>query len=130
MRMPDASALSARSGFVEHRGARLLVVDASDLRAAADIQALIAHTEALIRGEPAGSVRIAMIVRGFSFDRRSAAAIKGVFARVQPWIRASSLVGVAGLQRVLLQVLNQVARRERGLFDTLDAAKDWLAGQG
>jgi hypothetical protein len=127
--MLDASALSTRSGFVDHRGTRLLIVDASGLRAAADIQALIVHTESLIRTEPPTSVRIAMVVHGFRFDRQSAAAVKGVFARVQPWILASALVGVAGLQRVLLHMLNQVARRERGLFDTLDAAKDWLVGQ-
>lgn len=36
-------------------------------------------------------------------------AVKGVFVRVQPWIRASGLVGVTGLQKVLL--------------------KDWLATQ-
>lgn len=127
--MLDPTALSTRSGFVEHGGTRLLVVDASGLRTAGDIQDLIVHTESLIRAEPPASVRIAMVVRGFSFDRQSAAAVKGVFARVQPWIRASALVGVAGLQKVLLQVLNQVARRERGLFDTLDAAKDWLVRQ-
>ncbi len=127
--MLDPSALSARSGFVDHGGVRLLVVDASDLRSSGDIQDLIVHTESLIRAEPPASVRVVMIVRGFSFDRQSAAAVKGVFARVQPWIRASALVGVAGLQKVLLQVLNQVARRERGLFDTLDAAKDWLVRQ-
>jgi hypothetical protein len=81
MRLLDATALSARSGLVDHRRTRVLVVEASDL------------------------------------------------ARVRPWIRASSLVGVAGLQKVLLQVLNQVARLKRGLFDSLDAAKNWLAGQ-
>ncbi len=127
--MLDPSALSARSGFVDHGGVRLLVVDASDLRSPGDIQDLIVHTESLIHAEAPGSVRVVMVVRGFSFDRQSAAAVKGVFARVQPWIRASALVGVAGLQKVLLQVLNQVARRERGLFDTLDAAKDWLVRQ-
>jgi hypothetical protein len=70
----DATARSTRSEFVDHRGTRLHIVDASGLRAAADVQALIVH-------------------------------------------------------RVLLQVLNQVARRERGLFDPLDAAKDWLLSQ-
>jgi hypothetical protein len=129
MIMLDPSALRSRCGFVDHRGARLLIVDVSGVREAEEILAMIAHTESLIQAEARGSVRVVMVVRGFTFDRRSAAAIKGIFARAQPWIRASALVGVAGLQKVLLQVLNQVARRERGLFDTLDAAKDWLATQ-
>jgi len=127
--MLEAAALEARGAFVDHRGARMLLVDASGLREANDINAMIARFEGLIRQEPNGSVRVVMLVAGFQFDRRSAAAIKGVFVRVQPWIRASCLVGVTGLHRVLLQVLNQVARRERPLFDTLDQAKDWLATQ-
>jgi len=117
----------ARAGFVEHRGVRLLIADASDLRDPEDINAILQHVEALIRPEAPGTVRIAMIVHRLSFDRRSAAAIKGVFVRVQPWIRASCLIGVTGLHRVLLQVLNRVARRERPLFDTVDQARDWLA---
>jgi hypothetical protein len=127
--MLDAAALALRGAFVEHRGVRVLVADASALREPMDISTLITHVEDLIHPEPKGTVRIVMVVRGLHFDRRSAAAIKGVFARVQPWIRASCLVGVTGIQRVLLQVINQVARRERPLFDTVEDAKDWLASQ-
>jgi hypothetical protein len=127
--MLDAVALETRGAFVEHRGVRMLVVDATSLREFDDISAMIGRFEGLIRSEPHGSVRVVMHVAGLLFDRRSASAIKGVFVRVQPWIRASCLVGVTGLQRVLLQVLNQVAKRERPLFDTLEQAKDWLATQ-
>lgn len=127
--MLDAAALAARGAFVEHRGARILVVDATNLREFDDINAMIGRFEALIKGEPERSVRIVMMVAGFHFDRRSAAAVKGVFVRVQPWIRASCLVGVTGLQKVLLAVLNQVAKRQRPTFDTLEQAKDWLATQ-
>ena len=127
--MLDAAALETRGAFVEHQGVRMLVVDATNLREFDDFIAMIGRFEGLIRGEPQGSVRVVMHVAGLHFDRRSVSAIKGVFVRVQPWIRASCLVGVTGLQRVLLQVLNQVAKRERPLFDTLDQAKDWLATQ-
>ncbi len=127
--MLDPAAIAARGTFTEHRGARMLVVDASGLSEIADIEAMVRHIEPLIRAEPAGSVRIVMQVTGLRFSRQSTAVIKGVFVRVQPWIRASCLVGVTGLHRVLLQVLNQVARRERPLFDTLPDALDWLATQ-
>jgi len=127
--MLDAAALETRGAFVEHRGARMLVVDASGLRDLADINAMIGRFEGLIVTEPRGSVRVVMQVAGLQFDRRSASAIKGVFVRVQPWIKASCLVGVTGLQKVLLQVLNQVAKRERPLFDSLAQATDWLATQ-
>ena len=127
--MLDEAALEARSAFVEHRGVRMLVVDASGLRDLNDIIAMIERFERLIQSEPPRSVRVVMQVAGLHFDRKSAVAIKGVFVRVQPWIRASCLVGVTRLHRVLLQVLNQVAKRERPLFDALAAAQDWLATQ-
>jgi hypothetical protein len=121
--------LHRRGHFVEYRGVRMLVVDGSELRTAEDIDALAGHVGPLIQGEPKGSVRIVLDVTGLRFDRRSVTSIKKIFVDSQPWIRASSLVGVSGLQRVLLQILNQVAKRERPLFDTVDAAKDWLATQ-
>jgi hypothetical protein len=127
--MLDFDELHRRGHFVEYRGVRMLLVDGSELRSADDIDALAAHVGPLIQGEPQGSVRIALNVSGLRFDRQSIVSIKKIFADSQPWIRASSLVGVAGLQRVLLQILNQVAKRERPLFDTVDAAKDWLATQ-
>jgi hypothetical protein len=127
--MLDAAALEKRGAFVEHRGVRMLLVDATNLRELDDFVAMIGRFEGLIRGEPEGSVRVVMHVAGLHFDRHSASAIKGVFVRVQPWIRASCLVGVTGLQKVLLQVLNQVAKRQRPLFDTVEQAKDWLATQ-
>ena len=127
--MLDFDELHRRGHFVEYRGVRMLLVDGSELRSPDDIDALAAHVGPLIQGEPRGSVRIALNVSGLRFDRQSIVSIKKIFADSQPWIRASSLVGVAGLQRVLLQILNQVAKRERPLFDTVDAAKDWLATQ-
>ncbi len=125
--MLDFDELHRRGHFIEYRGARMLTVDASKLKTATDILSLIEHTETLIRGESQGSVRLALDVTDLRFDRQSISSIKRVFADVQPWIRASCLIGVAGLQRVLLQILNQVAKRERPLFDSLEAAKDWLA---
>jgi hypothetical protein len=127
--MLGAAALAARGAFVDQGGVRMVVVDASGLREPEDINAMITRFEELIRLEPSGSARVVTLVAGLHFDRRSAAAIKGVLVRVRPWIRASCLVGVTGLHRVLLQVLNQVARRERPLFDTLDQARDWPATQ-
>lgn len=125
--MLDAAALEARGAFVEHRGVRMLLVDAEGIRELEDLMAMIGRFESLIVAEPKATVRIVMQVKGLHFDRGSALAIKGVFVRVQPWIKASCLVGVSGLQKVLVRVLNQVAKRQRPLFDSLDDAKDWLA---
>lgn len=127
--MLEFDELHRRGHFVEYRGVRLLMVDGSGLKAAEDIEALAAHVGPLIQGEPQASVRIALDVTGLRFDKKSIVSIKKIFVDSQPWIRASSLIGVAGLQRVLLQILNQVAKRERGLFDTVADAKDWLVTQ-
>lgn len=127
--MLEFDELHRRGHFIEYRRARMMLVDASHLKTAEDIQSLIDHIEPLLHAEPEGSVRMALNVTGLRFDRQSVVAIKRVFVNAQPWIRASCMIGVAGLQRVLLQILNQVARRERPLFDSVDAARDWLATQ-
>lgn len=121
--------LHRRGHFIEYRGARMMLVDASQLQTPEAIQSLIDHIEPLLHAEPKGSVRLALNVTGLRFDRHSVVAIKRVFVTAQPWIRASCMIGVAGLQRVLLSILNQVAKRERPLFDTVDAAKEWLSTQ-
>jgi hypothetical protein len=121
--------LHRRGHFIEYRGTRIMLIDASQLKTPEDIQSLIDHIEPLLQAEPKASVRLALDVTGLRFDRQSVIAIKRVFREAQPWIRASCMIGVSGLQRVLLSILNQVARRERPLFDTVDAAKDWLATQ-
>jgi hypothetical protein len=127
--MLDFDELHRRGHFVEYRGVRMLLVDGSELRTAEDIDALAGHVGPLITAEPKASVRILLNVTGLRFDRKSIVGIKRIFVDSQPWIRASCLVGVAGLQRVLLQILNQVAKRERPLFDTVEQAKEWLATQ-
>jgi hypothetical protein len=127
--MLEFDELHRRAHFVEYRGARMLLVDASDLKSVEEIDAMVTHIEPLIRGEAPGTVRIMLDVSRLRFDRQSIVSIKRVFVDAQPWIRASCMVGVAGLQRVLLQILNQVAKRERPLFDTVAEAQDWLATQ-
>ncbi len=127
--MLDADSLARRGSFVTHRGVRLLVADASGLKGAEELAQIIGHVERLITGEPAGTVRIVIDVRHLVFDRASVGAVKGIFSRMQPYVRHTALIGVTGLLGILLQAINSVARRERPIFDALEPALDWLAEQ-
>jgi len=127
--MLDAENLARRGSFVNHRGVRILVADASGLRGAEELAQIIGRVESMITGEPPGSVRIVIDVRQLVFDRASVGAVKGIFSRMQPYVRHTALIGVTGLLGILLQAINSVARRERPIFESLDPALDWLASQ-
>jgi hypothetical protein len=121
--------LASRVRFGEHRGVRVLIGDASAITDAGDLALVIARAAGLVQREPERSVRIVMIVRDMQFHRSTLPLIKDTFLRLQPQVRASCLVGVGGLQRVVLQVLNRLTARERPVFDTVDEALAWLAAQ-
>ena len=44
-------------------------------------------------------------------------------------MKAGAVVGLSGLQRVIYVTVTQLSGRRLPTFDTLEAAKDWLASQ-
>ena len=52
--------------------------------------------------------------------------MKDFAAKNSPYIKGSAVVGVEGIQMVLLQTVIFATRREIKVFSSLDAAKDWL----
>ena len=121
--------LAARVRFDEHRGVRVLIVDASAIRDAGDLALVVARATGMVQREPQRSVRSVMLVRDMQFHRSALPLLKDTFLRLQPQMCASCLVGVDGLQRVVLQILNRLTARERPAFDSLEDALDWLGAR-
>jgi hypothetical protein len=46
-----------------------------------------------------------------------------------PFVKASVVVGIGGLKRVLYQAVVKLSGRNIATLDTVDEAKDWLAAQ-
>jgi len=118
---------SSHVHFVDHRGARILVFDISNAQPDETIAA-ITEAKGIIAGESKGSVRLLTEVTGASFNDASSSAMKSFVEHNSPYVKASAVVGVTGLKKIIYMVMVRAAGRNIRTFDTADAAKDWLAG--
>lgn len=57
-------------------------------------------------------------------------AIRKSGAEVKPYLRATAVVGVGGIRKHLLNILNKATGMGARAFDTLEEAMDWLVEQG
>lgn len=57
-------------------------------------------------------------------------AIRQAGVEVKPYLRATAVVGVSGIRKHLLNILNKATGMGARAFDTLEEAQDWLVEQG
>jgi hypothetical protein len=117
--------VSERIKFVLHHGVRLLLIDFSDC-AAAEVVELIKQAKKVIRSEPEQSVLLATVITNTHFSREVTNAVRAYVDNNRPYVRASAVVGVTGLQGIIINALKAEAGREIAVFDDLEKAKDWL----
>jgi hypothetical protein len=118
-----------RTRWVEHRGVQILFYDFSGLEDTDAGLEAIAASRGRAGDQPPQSVRTLVDVRGSRFDARITRALQDLAHENKPYVLASAVVGVSGLQRVILAAVSRVTRRKFATFDTSDAAKDWLVEQ-
>jgi hypothetical protein len=118
-----------RVRFIEHRGARLLYHDFSQVRDQDDAMARIALARARSQGQPPKSIRALVDVRGSHFTPGIARALRELAAQNTPVVLASAIVGATRLQRIIVTAVYKFAGRTFSLFEELEPAKDWLVEQ-
>jgi hypothetical protein len=118
-----------RPRWIEHEGERILFYDFSGLEDTDAGLRVIAASMGRAADQPPHSVRTLVDVRGSHFDARITRALQDLARDNKPQVLASAVVGVSGLQRVILAAVSRVTRRKFATFDTVDAAKDWLVEQ-
>ncbi len=118
-----------RIEFITYRGERVLDLD---LRGNKDIsQGIEAFQTAqkMAMKEPLKSLRLLTDVTNAHYDSAGVAAIKEFSKAATPYMKASAIVGVDGLKRIIVRSLIMLTGRDIRLFDTREQALDWLASQ-
>lgn len=124
------SAAERRTGYVEHRGKRILVIDLAHLEPAA-VQEEIAFARALIARLPAdGSLLVCTDGTGAVYDHDTVHALGALSAHNRPHVRASATVVESPIKRAATTLVGMLSRRKLHAFATREEALDWLAGQG
>jgi hypothetical protein len=120
-------ALRGRARFVDHKGKRIYLIDASHL----DFEKIIALADLAapeIRSQPLASVMTITHVEGSTLDRRLVDKLRTFVEGNRPHVKAACVTGLGPLQRMVFTAVKVITGREFQLFATVEQAKDHLAG--
>jgi hypothetical protein len=113
------------TGFVQHQGKELYLIDIEGLTPA-EVVALVPAVERDVRARPAKSVCTLLNVTGVKLDLTMNERLQALALGNAPYVKASAIVGLARLQRVVLAAVSVVSKREFKLFDRMEEAKAYL----
>jgi hypothetical protein len=115
-----------RASVINHKGVDIVYLDFSG----GDIQAVrdsLKFAEPLIRNNPPKSVYTLTYTDGGKFDRDIINDLKEFTKGNEPYVAAAAVVGIQGLQKIVLDTIKLFTKREFATFDDLETAKDYLA---
>ncbi|HEY0150915.1 MAG TPA: hypothetical protein VGB92_02890 [Longimicrobium sp.] len=127
--MHTQSPPTSRVRFIEHRGARILLIDFSGLQKTEEILREVEVAREVVAGQRPASLRTLTHVKGARYTPPVMEALKQLTVHNKPYVTAAAVVGMEGLHRVLFRAVVLFSRRNIEAFDTMEEARDWLASQ-
>ena len=116
---------------LQYKGSDILFLDVSGLKLKdkQEFRTHVENAEKEIRQHSPKSVLLLTDVRDTGFDTE-VSAIMGEYAMHNtPYVKASALVGVSGVQKVVLAAIKALTGREFYMTDTVEQAREWLVQQ-
>jgi hypothetical protein len=91
-----------------------------------ELKAEVASVLPILCSERKDSVLSLADVRGTYGTSEAMNIIKGVTAKTKSYVHKRAVIGIVGVQKVLLKAVNQFSGQETVPFDNVDKALDWL----
>ena len=117
----------ARVQFIQHRGVDILYIDWSKA-APWEIREAMHEAKRVIASQPRASVRTLTDVSEVSMDNATTEMLREYMAANKPYVMAGAVVGLNDLKMIAFNLINRVTGRNLRAMDSLEDAKDWLAG--
>ena len=114
-----------RVQFIDYGGTEILYLDFSN----ADVQQVlevIDKAAGVIRARPTKSMLTLTYTDKAKFDGDVIKAMKEFAKGNEPHVKAAAIVGIKGLQKIILDAVSLFSKREFGLFEDIDEAKRYL----
>jgi hypothetical protein len=114
-----------------YQGKNILCLDVAGLKLKdkPEFQLHIENAKEQIKKHPPKSLLIITNVTDTGFDTQIA-AIMGEYAdHNTPFVKASALVGISGVQKVVLAAIKAMIGRDFYLADTMEEAEEWQIGR-
>ncbi|PIP13084.1 MAG: hypothetical protein COX48_05255 [bacterium (Candidatus Stahlbacteria) CG23_combo_of_CG06-09_8_20_14_all_34_7] len=113
--------------IIEHKGKKIVFQSWRDIRDAEKNIAIIEETKQLIMKMPEKSVLLLTDATNAHYDINAIEHLKAFSKDITPYIKASAVVGVSGIKRVILQTLIKISGRDIKMCSDIDEALDYLA---
>jgi hypothetical protein len=116
---------------IEHHGKRLLYVDLAGMQLKDKLEFYRVVERLRDRVSSAGlhSMLVVTNVTNSPFDADVARTMSSCAQFCGPYIKASAVVGLSGIQRVVFAAIKRQTKREFFVADSIDQARDWLIAQ-
>jgi hypothetical protein len=115
--------------FIVHKNKKILFFDIRDNPDPGESMRIGDQAKAIIMAQPPKSVLHLTDVTRAHYNPEATDYMKEYSTQVTPFVRASAMVGVGGIRKIILSALIRVSGRNIGMFDDLEKAKDWLVEQ-
>jgi hypothetical protein len=111
--------------FIQYKGRSILKLDISNSNVDDSIKLIENYHEIVIK-QPENSLLTLMVVSNARFDTRLAQKLKVDSVKNKPFIKASAIVGLGGLQTIIFNTIKFISGRDFKTFDNIDKALEWL----
>jgi GTP-dependent phosphoenolpyruvate carboxykinase len=114
--------------IMNYKGKEIYYLDASS-QTTENIQEIKEDMEKikrLIRSKPPKSALMITNVTNVRFNREMTELFKEYASHNTPYVKASALVGVSGIQKVVLTAVKTLTGRDYYLANSLEEAKEWV----
>lgn len=115
--------------LISYKGKTISYMDFSNLKTIDEIDSLIKLSKAYIHNQTTFSVLALTNIDGIHFNSN----IKGMFSDFvgsnKPFVKASAVIGISGLVRIVYNAVTRLNGRDVRSFDTDILAKEWLASK-
>ncbi len=116
---------------VDYKGTRILCVDLAgmQLKDKFEFYRVIERLRNRVSSAEPGSLLVVTDVTNSPFDADVARTMSSCAQFCGPYVKASAVVGLSGIQRVVFTAIKQQTKREFYIADSIDQARDWLVSQ-
>jgi hypothetical protein len=116
---------------ISFKGKQIFLLDLSSLtlKDREEFKKHIAHAGKVVQGQPLKSVLIITDTTNTKFDTDFVETLKEYAKHNNPYIKASALVGLTGLQKIIYFAVKTFTGRDFYIAKDLTDAQEWLSQQ-
>ncbi|OGI11040.1 MAG: hypothetical protein A2Y40_00145 [Candidatus Margulisbacteria bacterium GWF2_35_9] len=113
------------SQFINHKGKNIFLMEYPG--EIDQLKKMIGEAKKTIATQSPQSVLALSDLRQVDLTNETTEIFKDFTNHNKPYIKASALVGISGMKKIIVNTISTLYRRNFKIFDTVDEAKNYLA---